>query len=139
MARRLGALGLYGPHLLEFTFDPELLSQVSLHRVDEHRRQSDDAHAGRRLRRVSDPPPVSELGELSRDPDRSRIQVQVAMSDRHELTHRRPVNAANNTSARNRGATSSDKAITCGIAPTGRSGLTSLSYPGIRHGFSAIS
>jgi hypothetical protein len=56
------------------TFRREL-SQVSLHRVDEHRRQSDDAHPGRRLRRASDPPPVSELGELSRDPDRSRIQV----------------------------------------------------------------
>ena len=56
------------------------LSQVSFHRVDEHRRQSDDAHAGRRLRRASDPPPVSELGELSRDPDPSRIQVQVATS-----------------------------------------------------------
>ena len=34
------------------TFRREL-SQVSLHRVDDHRRQSDDAHAGRRLRRAS--------------------------------------------------------------------------------------
>jgi hypothetical protein len=99
------------------------LSQMSLHRVDEHRRRSDDAHASRRLRQASDPPPVSELGELSRDPDPSRIQVQVAASDRHERTHRRPVNAANNTSARNRGATSSDKAITCGIVPTGRANI----------------
>jgi hypothetical protein len=62
------------------------LSQVSRHRVDEHRRRSDDPHAGRRLRWASDPPPVSELGELSRDPDPSRIQVQIAASDGHELT-----------------------------------------------------
>jgi hypothetical protein len=35
---------------------------VSLHHVDEHRRKSDDAYAGGRLRRARDPPPVSELG-----------------------------------------------------------------------------
>ena len=36
--------------------------------------------------RASDPPPVSELGELSRDPDPSRIEVQIAAPDGHELT-----------------------------------------------------
>jgi len=115
------------------------LSEVSLHRVDKHRQQSDAAQAGRRLRRARDPPTVSELGELSRDPDRSRIPVQVATSDGHELTPPETGECRQQHQCPEPWATSSDKAITCGIVPTGRSGLTSLSYPGIRHGFSAIS
>jgi hypothetical protein len=53
--------GTEGPRNYTLTFSREL-SQVSLHHVDEHRRKSDDAYAGGRLRRARDPPPVSELG-----------------------------------------------------------------------------
>ena len=62
------------------------LSQVSLHHVDEHRGRATTRTPAADFGGASDPPTVSELDELSRDPDHPCIQVQVATSDSYELT-----------------------------------------------------